>query len=292
MRMIELWQTGMMNYTDIGLEKPVKFTEEFLQTIANDTENVDVTDEHSNNIIGSISQLKCEDGVLYGETSSELDLTGKGLSPVFNCDFVDKGSYYEPINYKVTSVGLTTKPRNKILYNSIETSFVTNGKGDEKVSDELRAMLDKKEETIAEQREEIGILKKQMEELRSSNEDSKNLQKELQKAMKDLDEIKAKAETYKIDADKLHEQEANRKAELIKEIVGEDEKGMEMFQKHSVEELEYMKDTKIITEPNKGINGDSVDTLTDGDGDDNPNGEVDEYSAEYFEKWEKENTHW
>ena len=110
--------------------------------------------------------------------------------------------------------------------------------------------------------------------------------------MKDLDEIKAKAETYKIDADKLHEQEANRKAELIKEIVGEDEKGMEMFQKHSVEELEYMKDTKIITEPNKGINGDSVDTLTDGDGDDNPNGEVDEYSAEYFEKWEKENTHW
>ena len=167
MRMIELWHTGMMYYTDIGLEKPVKFTEEFLQTIANDTENVDVTDEHSNDIIGSISQLKCEDGVLYGETSSELDLTGKGLSPVFNCDFVDKGSYYEPINYKVTSVGLTTKPRNKILYNSIETSFVTNGKGDEKVSDELRAMLDKKEETIAEQREEIGILKKQMEELRS-----------------------------------------------------------------------------------------------------------------------------
>ena len=54
-----------------------------------------------------------------------------------------------------------------------------------------------------------------------------------------------------------------------------------------------MKSTKIITEPPKGVNGSSVDTITDGDADDVPSEDkVDEYSQEYFEKWEKENTHW
>ena len=77
---------------------------------------------------------------------------------------------------------------------------------------------------------------------------------------------------------------------MIKEICGDDPKGVEMFSKHSVEELEYMRDTKIVTEPNKGVNADTV--LTDEKGDTEEKEEVDKYSAEYFEQWEAENTHW
>lgn len=284
--MIEVWRTGTMDYKDIGLEKPVLYTEEFLRTIANDTDKVDVTNKHSDVIIGSLSNFKYKDGVLYAEKPLDVDIAGKGLSPVFNCDFVDMGTYYKPINFNMANVGLTENPRSQIIYNSIEKEM-------DKVSDELRAMLDKKEETIAEQREEIGILKKQMEELREKSKESDETLNNFKELQKQFDEIKAKAEGYKADADKLHEQEKARKTELIKEIVGDDEKGLEMFQKFSVEELEHMKNTKIITEPPKAIGGGGVDTLDDGDGDDvPPEDKIDEYSAEYFEKWEKENTHW
>ena len=285
--MIEIWHTGLIDYEDVGLDKKVLYSDEFLQKIADDTEMVDVTREHSDEIIGSLSNFKYEDGVLYADAPSGLDITGNGFSPVFNCDLVDMGTYYEPINYNMTSIGITKNPRSNILYNSIET------KGDGKVSDELRAMLDKKEETIAEQREEIGILKKQMEELREKSKSSDETLKEFKALQKQFDELKANAETYKADSDRLREQEAKAKEKLIKEIVGDDTKGMEMFQKFSVEELEHMKNTKIVTEPVKAVGSQSVDTITDGDADDIPSDDkVDEYSQEYFEKWERENTKW
>lgn len=286
MELIELWHTGTMDYKDVGLEKPVKFTDDFLQTIANDTTMVDVTREHSDEIIGSLSNFRFEDGKLYCEKPSEVDITGMGLSPVFACDFVDKGTYYEPVNFTMANVGLTANPRSQILYNNIEKEM-------DKVSDELRAMLDKKEETIAEQREEIGILKKQMEELREKSKTSDETLNEFKELQKQFDELKANAENYKADADKLHEQEKAMKETLIKEIVGDDEKGLEMFQKFTVEELEHMKNTKIITEPSKAVGGSGVNTIDDGDADDIPQEDkVDEYSAEYFAQWEKENTHW
>lgn len=284
--MIELWQTGSMDYKDIGLEKPVMFTEEFLQTIADDTQRVDVTKEHSDEIIGSLSNFKYSDGKLYCEKPSNIDITGNGLSPVFCCDFVDMGTYYKPINFTMSQIGLTSTPRSEILYNSIEKEM-------DKVSDELRAMLDKKEETIAEQREEIGILKKQMEELREKSKTSDETLNEFKELQKKFDELQKNAESYKVDADRLHEQEKAMKEKLIKEIVGDDEKGLEMFQKFSVEELEHMKNSKIITEPPKVVGGSGVNTIDDGDADDIPQEDkVDEYSAEYFAKWEKENTHW
>ena len=283
---IKIWQMGLIDYDDSGLDKPVMFKEDFLQKIADDTEMVDVTKEHSDEIIGSLSNFKYENGVLYAEKPSELDITGNGLSPVFELDLVDMGTYYEPRNFSMRNVGLTKNPRNNILYNSIS-------KGDGKVSDEYHKMLDKKEETIAEQREEIGILKKQMEELREKNKSNEDALNDFKKLQKQFDELKANAETYKADSDKLHEQERAKKSELIKEIVGDDEKGLEMFQKFSVEELEHMKNSKIITEPVKAVSGNSVETITDGDADDVPQEDkIDEYSAEYFAKWEKENTHW
>ena len=284
--MIKIWQMGLINYDDTGLDKPVMYKEDFLKSIADDTTMVDVTNKHTDDVIGSIGNFKYEDGVLYAEKPSDVDVTGYGLSPVFELDLVDMGTYYEPKNFKMTSLGLTKNPRSNILYNSIEKEI-------DKVSDELRAMLDRKEETIAEQREEIGILKKQMEELREKSKTNDETLNEFKALQKQFDELKANAETYKADSDRLREQEAKAKEQLIKDIVGDDEKGLEMFQKFSVEELEHMKNSKIITEPNKVVGSHSVNTIDDGDADDvPPQDQVDEYSAEYFAKWEAENTHW
>ena len=139
--MIKVWQMGMYNYDDIGLDKPVMYKEDFLKQIADDVQTVNITKEHSNEIVSSLSNLKYVNGVLYAERPSDIDITGNGLSPVFDCDLVDMGDYYEPRNFTMTSVGLTKNPRSNILYNSIEKEM-------DKVSDELRAMLDKKEEVI------------------------------------------------------------------------------------------------------------------------------------------------
>lgn len=284
--MIKVWQMGMYNYDDIGLDKPVMYKEDFLKQIADDVQTANITKGHSNEIISSLSNLKYVNGGLYANKPTDIDITGYGLSPVFDCDLVDMGDYYEPRNFTMTSVGLTKNPRSNILYNSIEKEM-------DKVSDELRAMLDKKEEVISEQREEIGILKKQMEELREKSKSSDETLNEFKALQKQFDELKANAETYKADSDRLREQEAKAKEKLIKEIVGDDAKGMEMFQKFSVEELEHMKNTKIVTEPVRAVGSQSVDTITDGDADDIPSEDkVDEYSQEYFEKWEQENTHW
>lgn len=284
--MIKVWQMGMYNYDDIGLDKPVMYKEDFLKQIADDVQTANITKGHSNEIISSLSNLKYVNGGLYANKPTDIDITGYGLSPVFDCDLVDMGDYYEPRNFTMTSVGLTKNPRSNILYNSIEKEM-------DKVSDELRAMLDKKEEVISEQREEIGILKKQMEELREKSKSSDETLNEFKALQKQFDELKANAETYKADSDRLREQEAKAKEKLIKEIVGDDAKGMEMFQKFSVEELEHMKNTKIVTEPVRAVGSQSVDTITDGDADDIPNEDkVDEYSQEYFEKWERENTNW
>lgn len=280
---IPIWHTGFVDYE--SSDKPIKFTEEFLQKIADDTDKVDVTLEHSDKVIGSLSNFKYEDGVLYAEKPSDIDISGKGLSPVFLCDYLDGRDFYEPINFSMTSIGLTEKPRSQILYNSI------NKVGDDDVSDELRAMLDKKEETIAEQREEIGILKKQMEELREKSQRGEDISKEYADLQKKFAELETKSNEYKAVADKFNEQEQARKEELIKEICGDDEKGREMFSKHSVEELEYMRDTKIVTEPQKGVGASQVDIDTKGDKDTEEPKE-DKYSAEYFEKWEKANTKW
>lgn len=284
--MIKVWQMGMYNYDDIGLDKPVMYKEDFLKQIADDVQTANITKGHSNEIISSLSNLKYVNGGLYANKPTDIDITGYGLSPVFDCDLVDMGDYYEPRNFTMTSVGLTKNPRSNILYNSIEKEM-------DKVSDELRAMLDKKEEVISEQREEIGILKKQMEELREKSKSSDETLNEFKALQKQFDELKANAETYKADSDRLKEQEAKAKEKLIKEIVGDDAKGIEMFQKFSVEELEHMKNTKIVTEPVRAVGSQSVDTITDGDADDIPSEDkVDEYSQEYFEKWEQENTHW
>ena len=286
MEKVKVWQMGLLDYSDLGLDKPVRFSEEFLQTVADDTTMVDVTKEHSDEVIGSLGNFKYENGVLYAEKPSDVDITGNGLSPVFELDLVDMGTYYEPKNFSMKNVGLTKNPRNNILYNNITTV------GDESVSEEFHKMLDKKEETIAEQREEIGILKKQMEELREKSKSNESVLNDFKELQKQFEELEKKSANYKADSDRLHEQEAKAKAELIKEIVGDDEKGTEMFQKFTVEELEHMKNTKIITEPNKGVGGGGVNTIDDGDADDDPQPKVDEYSQEYFEKWEKENTHW
>ena len=89
--MIEIFKTGLFDYSDLGLDKPVKFTINELQEIASRNAVADVTREHSNEVIGRVSNFIVDKGFLKTEKPVDIDLKGMGLSPLFEIDkLIDK----------------------------------------------------------------------------------------------------------------------------------------------------------------------------------------------------------
>ena len=120
--------------------------------VASRTSKIDVTDEHSKNIISEMSNFIIKDGMLMAEEPNNLELKGMGFSPVFNFDLIDKGDYYEPSNIVMTEIGYTKTPRTRIVYNSITVPNC------ETMSDSELEKLVKRNNEL---QEEIGVLKKQ-----------------------------------------------------------------------------------------------------------------------------------
>lgn len=278
---IDLFKVGLVDYKDKGLTKPVKFTKEDLKEIANNTETIKLTNEHTTNEIGEISNFIFEENTLKVEKPTMIELEGKGISPVFKCDFRDMGDYYKPINLQLVEAGLTTSPRSGILYNNI--------KGDTKMSDNLRELLDKKEERVIEQQEEIALLKKQLEETKQILNDGLSDNKKIQEQLKTVQEELENAKTYQADAEKLRTQEAEAKEQLIKEIAGEND--ATYLNKLSYDDLVQMKEATIINEPMKGQTTQAEGLDSEGDLPQEED-EVDPYSYDSFLKWDEENSSW
>lgn len=287
MNFIKLFTTGEIDYKDQNIAKPVKFTEEHLQQIAKRTGQIELTNEHKGDTIGSLSNFIYKDGCLQVEAPTDVDINGMGISPVFDCDLRDMGSYYEPVNIILKECGLTQTPRTGILYNSIQ-----NQKGDEQMSnDNLRELLDKKEERMMEQQEEIALLKQKLEEAKKIVDENKELDSKFQEISKQLEQAQSEMEGFKKDAEKLRTQEAEQKKALIQEITGGEEE-VPYLNKLSYDELKDMRERTIVTEPLNGQSSEGAEGEDqDGDQDDGEE-KVDIYSEEYFNEWDKQNSSW
>ena len=121
-----IFQTGELEYPDKGLDKPVKYELSDLETIASKTSFVNITDEHSKEVLGVIENIVVEDGVLKADVPENLKTEGLGWSPVFDTELIDMGDYYKPSMLKMTEIGLSKNPRNKILYNNADNSEQKN----------------------------------------------------------------------------------------------------------------------------------------------------------------------
>ena len=84
--MITIFNTGEFNYDDYGIDKPVKYSIENLLEVASRTASVNITKEHTDEVIGEMSNFIVEDGLLKSNEPNNLDFKGKGFSPVFNFD--------------------------------------------------------------------------------------------------------------------------------------------------------------------------------------------------------------
>ena len=274
--MITIFKTGEYDYSDVGIDKPVRYNMENLIEVASRVPKVDLTKEHTDEVIGEISNFIVQDGLLKAEEPNGLEMKGMGFSPVFVYDLVDMGEYYEPQHIEMTKVGFTKNPRTKIVCNSIT---VPNGEGTMAES-ELEKLVERNNKL----QEEIGVLKNQ----------SKQFNKKLKAKDKEIQEIK---ESYSDADEKLKEYDSLKKIEasynkmvssqrddLIHQICGKDKKEAEKFSDYSIDQL------KTTVELLKGKKGGKGITPQDTDVDDgnnpNPSREEDDdvYTDEMFEE--------
>lgn len=235
--MITIFKTGLFDYTDLGIEKPVKFTVNDLLEIAGRNAHSDVTVEHTDEVIGSISNFIVDNGFLKTDKPSDLDLKGMGLSPLFEIDsLIDMGDYYKPQGIHMPKIGLTKTPRTQILYNSVE---VPNSEENRVMTDdtELRKALKRNEEL----QQEIGVYKSQIDQLKRSNKKYKKEIDDFQESDVNIAKLKEENQTLKEKALALDNYIAGEKAELIHELAGDNENLAKDYENIPIEHLRVFK---------------------------------------------------
>lgn len=242
--MITIFKTGEIKYPE-SLNKPVKYDIDFLKSIASSTASAKITREHSDDVLGVLSNFVVEDGCLKADEPEGLELKGMGFSPVFEFDLLEYDSYFKPVNGVMTEIGFTKTPRSQIVYNSIGA---LNGE-DNMSDDALRRVLQEKEDLV----KKMGVLEKErdsyqkMLEARDDEiEKIKNSYSDVDNKLKEIDALKEKADLY----DSL---QASRKQELINELVGGNKDLAEKYESFTYDQLTFLKENKVPTNSGQGV---------------------------------------
>lgn len=248
--MIEIFKTGLIEYDKADADKPVKYRPQDLMAIASATNHVDLTKEHTNEVIGVLKNFTYKDGFLYADEPEGIDLKGFGISPSFVFALKDMGDHYVPYNIQLTSAGLTKNPRSQIFYNSITTD---NGDGNLEEKEKLLKDIQANQEEIRNQREEIGILRNRNKALDESLQAKANLEQELKDKETELNNLKAQMEKIKANADAYAKIENDKKEELINKLSNDDIELREKYSKMSLEDLEFWSEKNILSTKVRGV---------------------------------------
>ena len=243
--MISVWKTGDFDYKDANINKPVKYDVSDLIEVASRTSTINITKEHSDDVVGQMSNFIVRDGMLMADEPNNLELKGMGFSPVFKFDLVDMGKYYKPKNIEMTEIGYTKTPRSHIVYNSI-----TVANEDYKMDDkQLRQTLDENKKL----NEEIGVLKSQIKQLKKSNNEKEKEIKEIKDSYSDVDSKIREYDGLKDIESKYNSLISSKKDDLIHQIVGDDKEKAEQLQNWSMDQLELQKELMSSESAPKGV---------------------------------------
>jgi hypothetical protein len=239
--MIKIFKVGDVEYPE-NLNKPVRYDVDFLKSIASSTSSAQITREHSDEVIGALSNFVVEDGYLLCEEPEGLELKGMGFSPVFDFDLYEYEDYFRPVNGKMINIGFTKTPRSQIVYNSVS-------EGEDKMDDTLRKVLQEKEDLI----KKMGVLEKEKDSYLKML-DTKDAEIEKIKAsysdvdskLQEVDALKEKAELY----DTL---QASRKEELVNELAKGNDKLAEKYATFDYEQLMFLKENNVPENTGNGI---------------------------------------
>ena len=272
--MITIFKTGEFDYSDAGLKKPVRYTVKDLQNVASKTSSIDITEEHSKKVLGVLSNFIVEDGLLKAEEPDGFDLKGYGLSPVFDTELIDMGDYYSISSISMGEIGLTTNPRNRILYNSISTGSTEVGM----TESALEKVIREKEEL----QKQIGVYENSERQYKRMIKQHEEEIDKIKESYSDVEKLKEENKTLKEKADAYDSLVESKKADLISEIVGDDDKLAAEYESFSISQLESVIKTHKTSTPQKGVASDDYPSDNGDDPVDDGN-EEDEYTDEMFE---------
>ena len=272
--MITIFKTGEFDYSDIGIDKPVRYSIENLIDIASRTSEVNITKEHSKEVIGKMVNFIVKDGLLMAEEPKDLELKGMGFSPVYSYDLYDMGEYYEPRNIQMTEVGYTKTPRTRIVYNSI---VVPNG--DSMEDSEIQKIIKRNNEL----QEEIGVLKNQAKQFNKKLKDKDKEIITIKESYSDADEKLKEYDSLKQIEASYNQLISSKRDDLIHKICGKDKKEAEKFADYSISQLETtLERLEKVTRGGKGVTPKDVDV--DNGNNPTPPSDNDEYTDEQFEE--------
>ena len=244
--MIEIFKTGKVEYPEDVADKPVLYREEDLQRVAMSTNKVDLTNEHTDEVIGTLQNFTYKDGSLYAD-EPDVDLKGKGISPSFLFSLKDMGDYYVPWNISLKNAGLTENPRSQIFYNNIEKEMKSL-EDKEKLLKDIQA----NQEEIRNQREEIGILRNRNKTLDESLRSKAEIEEQLKEKEAELSNLRAKMEKLEADANAYKEIENKQREELISKLSNDDPELKEEYSKMSLEQLQFWSEKSLLSTKPKG----------------------------------------
>lgn len=272
--MITIFKTGSFDYKDAGIDKPVRYDVNNLIEVASRTPNVNITKEHSKEVLGVMSNFIVEDGLLKADEPNNLELKGMGFSPVFEFDLLDMGDYYIPKNILMKEIGYTKSPRTQIVYNSIE---VVNSEMDDK---QLRDALD----TNKKLNEDIGVFKSQIKQLKKANTDKDKEIQRIKESYSNSDEKLKEYESLKEIEASYNSLIASKRDDLIYQIVGDNSTEAEKFKDYSIEQLETTVGLLQGQKKGKGITPQTNPVDDGNDPSDEDNDDEEEYTDEMFEE--------
>lgn len=275
--MITIFETGEFDYSDAGLKKPVKFTVKDLERVASKTSTINITKEHTKDVLGVLSNFVVDNGVLCADEPDGFDLKGKGFSPVFNTELIDMGDYYSIASISMDEVGLTTNPRNKILYNSISV------KDDDKEVNMGESALEKVIREKDELQKRIGVYENSEKQYKRLIKQKEEEIESIKESYSDVEKLKEENKTLKEKADAYEVIRESEKADLIQQIVGDDDELAKEYESFSVENLKTVLKSRKVSKPQKGVTPDDYPVDTGEDPVDENDNQEDEYTDEMFE---------
>lgn len=280
--MIQIFKTGKVEYPKDIADKPVLYTEEDLKAVAQSTGTINLTKEHTEEVIGTLSNFVYKDGFLYCDEPEGVDIQGKGISPSFFFSLKDKGDHYVPFGIELHNAGLTESPRSQIYYNSIEKEMKSL-EDKEKLLNDIQA----NQQEIREQREEIGILRNRNKVLDESLKTKAEIEEQLKEKDAELSKLRAKIESLEKDANAYKEIEEKERESLISKLSNDDAELKEEYSKMTLEQLKFWSEKSLLNTKPNGL-GSHQDGAEVDDGEQNVRMDDADVTYDDYLEWKKE----
>lgn len=250
---MKLFEAKDYDYSDYGRKKPVRYSEEFLKELSNTTESVDIVNGHTGEKIGEVTDIDFVDGWLVGNVPSDIQKTGKGLSPLFDAFLLDGDDVDLAKEGEIKHFALVNNPRSQLLFNE-------KGTGD-KMSDN-KGVEEILSNRVKELERELAIANNQLESNKKKMEEHNELVKEVKNLRKTNSEYEAQIELNKDKVNKWDEYETSKRTSLVDEIAGDDSTMKETIKDWDIDKLNFLLEHKNVSTDPKGVgNGNNEENV-------------------------------